>query len=92
MFVVSTVLSSPPSFICEVASARVMGRSNCRSNWIRSVCIEAAARPSTDRDLVNSVNVMDERASEVMVDVIELVALIVSEKTKRTDVWRCVLM
>ena len=53
-----------------------------RSNWIRSVCIEAAARPSTDRDLVNSVNVIDERAREVMVDVIEHVALIVSEKTK----------
>ena len=84
MFVVSTVLSSPPSFICEVASARGMGR----RNWIRSVCIEAAARPSTDRDLVNSVNVIDERAREVMVDVIELVALMVSEKTK-TD--RCVL-
>ena len=62
-----------------------------RSNWIRSVCIEAAARPSTDRDLVNSVNVIDERAREVMVDVIELVALMVSEKTKRADVWRCVL-
>ena len=44
------------------------------SNWIRSVCIEAAARPSTDRDLVNSVNVIDERAREVMVDVIERVA------------------
>ena len=39
-------------------------------------------------DLVNSVNVIDERAREVMVDVIELVALMVSEKTK-TD--RCVL-
>ena len=87
MFVVRSVLSSPPSFICEVASARGMGR----SNWIRSVCIEAAVRPSTDRDLVNSVNVIDERAREVMVDVIELVALMVSEKTKRTDVWRCVL-
>ena len=45
-----------------------------RSNWIRSVCIEAAARPSTDRDLVNRVNVIDERAREVMVDVIERVA------------------
>ena len=45
-----------------------------RRNWIRSVCIEAAARPSTDRDLVNSVNVIDERAREVMVDVIERVA------------------
>ena len=45
-----------------------------RSNWIRSFCIEAAARPSTDRDLVNSVNVIDERAREVMVDVIERVA------------------
>ena len=63
----------------------------CRSNWIGSVCIEAAARPSTDRDLVNSVNVIDERAREVMVDVIELVAFMGSEKTKRTDVWRCVL-
>ena len=70
MFAVSAVLSSPPSFICEVASARGMGR----SNWIRSVCIEAAARPSTDRDLVNRVNVIDERAREVMVDVIERVA------------------
>ena len=38
LFVVRSVLSSPPSFICEVASARGMGR----SNWIRSVCIEAA--------------------------------------------------
>ena len=85
MFVVSTVLSSPPSFLCEVASARGMGR----SNWIRSVCIEAAARSSTDRDLVNSVNVIDERAREVMVDVIERVALFVSENTK-TD--RCVEM
>ena len=70
LFVVRSVLSSPPSFICEVASARGMGR----SNWIRSVCIEAAARPSTDRDLVNRVNVIDERAREVMVDVIERVA------------------
>ena len=51
----------------------------------------SCTRPSTDRDLVNSVNVIDERAREVMVDVIELVALMVSEKTKRTDVWRCVL-
>ena len=45
-----------------------------RTNWIRSVCIEATARPSTDRDLVNRVNVIDERAREVMVDVIERVA------------------
>jgi len=45
-----------------------------RSNWIRSVCIEAVARPSTDRDLVNRDNVIDERAREVMVDVIERVA------------------
>ena len=56
--------------IDEAASARGMDR----SNWIRSVCIEAAARPSTDRDLVNRVNVIDERAREVMVDVIERVA------------------
>ena len=56
--------------------------------------MDGCTRPSTDRDLVNSVNsvnVIDERAREVMVDVIELVALMVSEKTKRTDVWRCVL-
>ena len=58
-----------------------------RRNWIRSVCIEAAARPSTDRDLVNSVNVIDERAREVMVDVIELVALMEVRKQKRTDVY-----
>ena len=45
-----------------------------KSNWIRPVCIEAAARPSADRNLVNRVNVIDERALEVMVDVIERVA------------------
>ena len=45
-----------------------------RSNWIRSICNEAAARPSTDRDLVNRVNMIDERAREVMVAVIERVA------------------
>ena len=81
------MLSLPPSFICEVASARGMGR----SNWIRSVCIEAAPVHPLTGILWNSVNVIDERAREVMVDVIELVALMVSEKTKRTDVWRCVL-
>ena len=79
MFVVRSVLSSPPSFICEVASARGMGR----SNWIRSVCIEAAARPSTDRDLVNRVNVIDERAREVMVHVIERVTRLESAVFKQ---------
>ena len=65
--------------IDEAASARGMDR----SNWIRSVCIEAAARPSADRDLVNRVNVIDERAREVMVDVIERVARLESAVFKQ---------
>ena len=65
--------------IDEAASARGMDR----SNWIRSVCIEAAARPSADRDLVNRVNVIDERAREVMVDVIERVTRLESAVFKQ---------
>ena len=65
--------------IDEAASARGMDR----SNWIRSVCIEAAARPSADKDLVSSINVIDERAREVMVDVIERVARLESAVFKK---------
>ena len=47
---------------------------SCYSLQLAPTHSRAAARPSTDRDLVNSVNVIDERAREVMVDVIERVA------------------
>ena len=67
--------------IDEASSAMGMDR----SNWIRMVCTEAAARPSTDKDLVSSVNVIDERAREVMVDVIERVARLESAVFKKEE-------
>ena len=68
--------------IDEAASAMGMDR----SNWIRSVCTAAAARPSTDKDLINKVNVIDERAREVMVDVIERVNRLESAVFKKGSV------
>ena len=44
-----------------------------RSNWLRSVITSALYSPSSDKDLVSSVNVIDERARQVVVDLISRV-------------------
>lgn len=64
-------LRLPPSLLEQIDNAAAAAHQD-RSNWIRSACVQALTGPEPSRNaqLIDDVEVVDERAREVIKDLL----------------------
>ena len=65
-------LRLPPSLLDQIDKAAAAAHQD-RSNWIRSACVQALVGPDPSRNaqLLDDVEVVDERAREVIKDLLK---------------------